>query len=398
MKEIVKRRLHIPHILLLIETSRAYGRQLVKGIGRYAHEHGPWSFHFEERGVHELSVPQLDWRQIDGVISRVRDPVVARRLRATKLPLVELHGNSAAREIDITIDESVLAFMAADHLMSRGLACFGFFAQRNDWWLQSRRQAFVAEIQRRKHFCDIFQPPRPRLPKDGTPASFPSGILQWLKSLPNPCGILCATDLDAQLLLEICRQSELGVPDQIAVLGVDNDSVICSVTWPPLSSIDLDAQRVGYEAAALLARLMAGRSKPRKPLLIAPSRVAVRASTDVLAITDPIVVQAARFIRLFACKGINVGHVADHLVLSRRTLERRFRASLNRTLNEEILRVKIDHAKMLLTQNNYPTKRISNLSGFGSLHYFARAFSRITGETPGRYRLRTRHSMGPFIQ
>ena len=109
--------------------------------------------------------------------------------------------------------------------------------------------------------------------------------------------------------------------------------------------------------------MMAGRSKPRKPLLIAPSRIAVRASTDVLAIADPIVVQATRFIRLFACKGINVEHVADHLILSRRTLERRFRVSLNSTLNEEILPVKIDHAKMLLTQNNYPTKRISSLSG-----------------------------------
>ena len=390
----MKRRLHIPHILLLIETSRAYGRQLVKGIGRYARERGPWSFRFEERGVHDLSVQQLDLQQIDGVISRVRDPVVARRLRATGLPLVELHGNSATQEIDITIDEAALAGLAADHLMGRGLACFGFFAQRNDWWLQSRRQAFVAEIRRRKHFCDSFQPARPMSTGGGIPAAFPAGILCWLNSLPKPCGILCATDFDAQLLLEICRQNELGVPDQIAVLGVDNDSVICSVTWPQLSSIDLDAQRVGYEAASLLARMMAGRSKPRKPLLIPPSRVAVRASTDVLAIEDPLVVQAARFIRLFACKGINVGHIADHLVLSRRTLERRFRASLNRTLNEEILRVKINHAKMLLTQNNYPTKRISSLSGFGSLHYFARAFSRITGETPGQYRLRTRHSLG----
>ena len=390
MKQTVKRRLHIPHVLLLIETSRAYGRQLVKGIGRYAREHGPWSFHFEERGVHELSVPQLDLRKIDGVISRVRDPVVARRLRASSLPLIELHGNSTTREIDITIDEAALAVLAAEHLISRGLVCFGFFAQRNDWWLQARRQAFVAEIQRRKHFCDIFEPSQPLLTGGGIPASFQSETLRWLKSLPKPCGMLCATDLDAQLLLEICRQNEMGVPDQIAVLGVDNDSVICSVTWPPLSSIDLDAQQVGYEAASLLARLMAGRSKPRKPLLLAPSGVVVRESTDVLAIADPMVIQAARFIRLFACKGINVGHVADHLVRSRRTLERRFRDSLNRTLNEEILRVKIDHAKMLLTQNNFPTKRISSLSGFGSLHYFARAFSRITGETPGQYRLRTR--------
>jgi len=390
----MKRRLHIPHILLLIETSRAYGRQLVKGIGRYARERGPWSFHFEERGIHDLSVQQLDLWQMDGVISRVRDPVVARRLRATRLPLVELHGNPAVREIDITIDEAALARLAADHLMSRGLVRFGFFAHHNDWWLQPRRQAFVAEIQRRKYFCDSFQPVRPLSTGGGISSWFQSEILRWLKSLPKPCGILCATDLDAQLLLEICRQNEIGVPDQIAVLGVDNDSVICSVTWPPLSSVDLDAQRVGYEAAALLARLMAGRSKPRNPLLLAPSRVAVRASTDVLAIADPVVVQSVRFIRLFACKGINVGHVADHLVLSRRTLERRFRASLNCTLNEEILRVKIDQAKMLLTQNNYPTKRISSLSGFGSLHYFARAFARITGETPGQYRLRTRHSPG----
>jgi LacI family transcriptional regulator len=180
------------------------------------------------------------------------------------------------------------------------------------------------------------------------------------------------------------------VPDQIAVLGVDNDSVLCGVACPRLSSIELDGQRMGYEAATLLARMMGGKSCPEPPILVPPTQVVARESTDLLAVADAKVVEAVRVIQQFACQGIDVSHVADHIAMSRRTLERRFRACLGRTLKEELLRVKLEQAKMLLTQTDHPSKRIAGMCGFGSPYYFARAFRRETGETPCHYRQLTR--------
>jgi len=165
---------------------------------------------------------------------------------------------------------------------------------------------------------------------------------------------------------------------------------ICSVAWPCLSSIDLDAQRIGYESAAFLARMMANGRKRNVTIRVAPKEVLVRESTDVLAIADSQIAKAVRLIRQFACKGLAVEHVSDHVGMCRRTLERRFKACMGCTLNEELLRVKMEQAQRLLSQSNYPMKRISNLSGFGSLPCFTRAFRRETGETPGHYRRRTR--------
>lgn len=386
----MKQKLQVPRILLLIETSRVYGRQLVEGIGRYAREHGPWSFYFEERGVDELSVRKMNQWRVDGVISRIRDPLAARRLQATGLPFVELHGNSRTCKPHVTVDEEAVARMAAGHLIDRGLKHLGFFARRNEWWLQIRREAFTAHLASLGHSCNVYAAPVPPPRKPLDQSRQQPDLVEWLKSLPKPAGVLCATDLEALTLLETCRQVGIAVPDQIAVLGVDNDSVICSVAWPRLSSIDLDAQRVGYESAALLARMMGGGKKPGTTILVAPKEVVVRESTDVLAIADAQVVQAVRLIRQFACKGIDVPHVSDHIVMCRRTLERRFKTCMGRTLKDEILRVKMDQAKMLLSQSDYPVKRISDMSGFGSLHYFARAFRRETGETPCHYRRRTR--------
>jgi len=385
----MKRKLQVPRILLLIETSRVYGRQLVEGIGRYAREHGPWSFFFEERGVEELSVQKLNQWRVDGVISRIRDPIAARRLQSTGLPFVELHGDPKTCKPHVTVDEEAVARMAAEHLLGLGLKHLGFFARRNEWWLQLRRKAFMEQLASRGYSCDVYTAPVFPARKAIDQLRQQPDLVKWLKSLPKPAGVLCATDLEALALLETCRQAGVAVPDQIAVLGVDNDSVICSVAWPRLSSIDLDAQRIGYESAALLARMIAGGRKQTTTTLVAPREVVVRESTDVLAIADHQVVQAVRLIRQFACKGIDVPHVSDHILMCRRTLERRFKTCMGRTLKEEILRVKMDQAKMLLSQSDYPVKRISDMSGFGSLHYFTRAFRRETGETPCHYRRRT---------
>ena len=389
----MKRNLQIPRVLVLIETSRNFGRLLLEGVGRYSREYGHWSFYIKEQGLDELSRRKMDRRKIDGVISRLRNSQAARRLQATGLPFVEVLGNPITGQPHVAVAEDALARMAACHLLERGLKHLGFFAERkNEWWCERRHRAFVTQVARSGHACTVYEAPPSSTWSVSDRLRRQRSIVQWLKSLPKPSGVLCATDMDALALLEICRQIGIAVPDQIAVLGVDNDSVLCSLAWPRLSSIELDGQRMGYEAATLLARMMGGKSLPTLPILVPPTQIVARESTDVLTIADAKVVQALRLIRQFACQGIDVSYVADHIAMSRRMLERRFRAGLGRTLNEEILRVKMDQAKMLLSQSDYPAKRIGSMCGFGSLHYFARAFRRETGETPGHYRQRTRLS------
>jgi LacI family transcriptional regulator len=383
-------RLRPIRVLLLVETSRAYGRHLIEGIGRYAREDGQWSLIFEERGVEELMDGELGKGKADGVISRLKNPQAARRLQRSGIPFVELHGDPKTIQPHITVDESAVAHMAAEHFLHLGLKTLGFFSRRDDWWLQHRRNEFVARAASLGFACEVLSSPQPQSKKAAAAHQAQRELDAWLRSIPKPIGILCATDLEALALLEACRRESLSVPDQVAVLGVDNDSAICSVAWPRLSSIDLDAQRIGYEASALLARFMGGAVPDGKTLLIPPKEVVARESTDVLAIADTEVVKAVRLIRQFACKGIAVSHVADRLAMCRRTLERRFKDCLGYTIKEEITRVRIEHAKMLLRSGQTPIKRVSHLCGFSSQHYFTRAFASRTGKTPARFRIGAR--------
>jgi LacI family transcriptional regulator len=175
------------------------------------------------------------------------------------------------------------------------------------------------------------------------------------------------------------------VPEEIAILGLGNDAVICETVRPTLSSLDPDARRMGYEAAKLLDQMMAG--KPAKDIVyIPPSHVVVRQSTDLVAIEDADVAQAVRIIREFACKGIDVSSVADEIGLSRRGMERRFRQYLGRSPKEEIMRIQMEHAKTLMVRTDQTSAMIARKCGFSSLEYFTRIFRRKVGMKPQAYR------------
>ena len=198
--------------------------------------------------------------------------------------------------------------------------------------------------------------------------------------------MFCACDVYAIQVTNACRRRGIAVPAQIAVLGVDNDPVVCSVSFPPLSSVDLNSRRVGYEAAALLDRMMAGQPPPQKNILVEPSRVVTRESTDMMAVDDADVAQAVRLIREHACRGLRVKDVVEAVGVSRRVLQQRFRRILRRTPKEELMRVQIDRAGMLLTQTEMSVEQIAKCTGFAAPAYFIRAFRRETGVTPRVYR------------
>lgn len=382
MTKHMKDKLHVPRILLLIETSHNYGRQLIEGIGRYAREHGPWSFAFEEHGLNELSIQTLNRREMDGVISRIRDVREGRQLKASRIPYVELYGNPTCKP-HFDVDTVVLAQMAIEHFRNAGFRHFAFFARDVEPWVSDRRQKFAEQLAGSRQPCHVFDP---RPPPGAVRGQDSPG--NWITRLPKPVGVLCANDVEALALLETCRRLRIAIPDEVAVLGVDNDPSLCSIAWPRLSSIDLDAQHTGYRAAEMLNRLMGGDKPPSETIRIPPKEVIVRETTDVLAIPDVQVVQAIRMIHQFACKGIGVDHVADQMAMSRRTLERRFKSAVGRTLKDEIQRIRIDRAHLLLQQPEHTIKQIAHLTGFGSVQYFTRAFLRETAETPCAYRNR----------
>ena len=380
--------LRVRRVLLLIETSRVYGRRIAEGVGRYAREHGPWSFYVEERGLDELSLAKLDRWQVDGAISRIRSREGVRFLLRAGLPVVDLLGDPAIHAPDIVPDDNAICRMAVGHLLDQGLRQLAFFASSEDWWIRLRRLAFAEEVRRGGMACSCYSCP-PGQKGDDWPRQ-QSAVGRWLLSLPTPVGVFCATDLHALRLLDTCREVGLAVPEQVAVLGVDNDPLLCTLAWPPLSSIDLDPQRIGYDAAALLDKRMASKRSSRGTIRMPPRDLVARESTDVLAIADAAVVRAVRFIRQSACKGIGVPHVVDQAAMSRRALEQRFRSALGRTPKQEILRVKIEKAKSLLARSDHALKRVADLAGFGSLHHFAKAFRRVTGHSPGEFRRRKR--------
>ena len=380
---------------MLIETSRAYGRGLVEGIARYAEEHGPWSIYFDERGLCDPLPRWLkNWRG-DGIISRTTHKLDMAKLLGVRLPVVELFPNPALNTPLVRPNEETIARLAAEHFLDRGLSNLAFFCTDQGHWARWRGQAFQRVLQERGYHCHTFRSVPGRRPAGKKPRPIDDRkVIRWLHGLPKPCGVFCATDLHAMQLTRSCRTCGILVPEQIAVLGVDNDPVICGVCFPRLSSIELGSARIGYEAAALLDRAMAGESPPDEGVCVEPVQVITRQLTDTLAIEDPDMAQAARLIREQACRRLRVAHVAEVLGLSRRVFEQRFRSALHRNPKEEIVRVQMERAKMLLSGTDMPVALVAKESGFTSLAYFSRAFRQQIGLTPRDYRKQHRLSGG----
>ncbi len=295
----------LPHVLLLIDTAGAYGRGIVEGIGRYAQENGPWSIQYEYRALDSLPPQWLKRWRGDGIISRTVSLEQAKLLRATKRSLVELHGQPPGRTAEVQVDIEVEARMAVEHFLDCGLQHFGFFTYGDTWWITMHREVYCKALKDRGYACKIYDAPRfdDRVPVWNERQR--PGVVKWLHTLDRPIGVFTLGDLHSVRLLDVCRELDIAVPEEMAILGVGNDPVICETVHPTLSSVDLNARRIGYEAARLLDCRMAGKMID-EAVSVAPSYVAVRQSTDVMAIQDSDVAQAVRLIRQFACKGIDV--------------------------------------------------------------------------------------------
>ncbi|QHT58531.1 DNA-binding transcriptional regulator [Paenibacillus lycopersici] len=373
-------------VALLIETSNEYARGLLSGVNAYLREHASWSVSLGEYGRNHIDLTWLnDWHG-DGIIARIENEHTARFIRESGLPAIDL---SASRRLPslpcVETNDRSIAIMAADHYLERGFKHFGFYGDSRFQW-STYRGTFFQDYLRSKGFgCHSYDTPSDAL-HEQPPHAGKDAFFQWLRGLPKPIGIMACYDIRGQQLLEACRLAGIAVPDEVAVIGVDNDALLCELSNPPLSSIQTNALKTGYRAAELLDRMMAGEAPGSLIELIEPIRIQVRLSSDVLAVEDKIVSDAIRFIRNHAHEDIQVQDLLGHFGISRRVLESRFQKALGRTPHDEILSVKLKLVKRLLEETKLPLAAIAERAGFKHTEYMSVAFMRETGIRPGRYR------------
>jgi len=385
-KPVKKRR----SVALLIETSNEYARGLLRGIMAYIREHDPWSIHLPEQGRGDAPPRWLAGWHGDGIIARIENERIARAVVRVGVPTVDV---SAARLVPgipwVETDDEAFAQAAAEHLIERGFRQFGFCGDPRFNWSKWRRRHFERFVVQAGGTCHVYES---TIDSDNqAPSSHEHRrLLAWVRQLPKPTGVLACYDIRAQQLLDICREADIAVPEEVAVIGCDNDEVLCNLAAPPLSSVIPNTHGSGYRAASLLDRMMNGESIGETACLMPPFGIATRQSTDVLAIDDPEVAGAVRFIREHACDGINVADLLSAVPLTRRGLESRFRRILGFTPHEMIAKTRTDRVKQLLTETDLPMPTIAERAGFRHVEYMSTAFKNRTGLSPQQYRAKTR--------
>lgn len=388
----IKKMKKLRHIALLVETSREYGRGVLRGITRYNREHGPWSIYFRPQGLDDPPPQWLTTWQGDGVLVRVNNRQMAKAVLATGLPAIDLRGAMGDLGIPLMgVDNRKVAQMALSHLLDRGFERFGFCAvpRGGNRYDDQRCNYFMKLVDKAGFQCDLFQPPARRGKHSGWEHE-QQCIARWIEQLKYPVAIMTPHDDRGLQVLDAIQRLGIRVPDDVAVISVDNDPHLCNLSMPELTSIDVNPERIGYEACLQLDRLMSGRKSPVKPKFYPPARVIVRQSTDVLAIDDDDIVRAVRYIRENACLGVTVDDVLNHIPLSRTILNRRFKALLGKTPKEEMNRVQMERARELLLETDLSVAAVATRCGFSDPNYFIKRFHEISKLTPRQLRLQSR--------
>ncbi|MFA6563441.1 MAG: DNA-binding transcriptional regulator [Verrucomicrobiia bacterium] len=377
---------NIKRIGLAFPLGIAFMERLLQGILDYAREHGGWVF----TRMPERLNPSIDWLahwQGDGafvVITTAADTKIARTLRMPVVNLTAHLGETGAPTV--MVDHEATGRLAAAHLLERRFHRFGYYGTRGMHYSKLRRTGFAAAIGKAGGQCSVLEvsaavTARRRWSRQE------EELEQWLQTLQPPVGIMASTDLRASMVVDACAQLGLRVPEDVAVIGVDNDPVVCEFSHPPLSSVSRNDGEVGRRAAALLDRLMRGSSPPKQPILIAPDGVVARCSTETLAIENTHVAAAVQHIREHLHEPFGVERILGLSSVSRRRVEHRFRQSLGCTPYAFITRLRVERAKQLLAESEKRSlSEIATACGFSELRRFRLVFQRLTGTTPAHYR------------
>jgi LacI family transcriptional regulator len=382
---------NVPKVALLIETSRGYGRAMLRGIVRYARLHGPWRFYVTP-GDFAQALPQMHQWGGTGIIARIETVEVARAILAAKLPTIALDVSQnipiaeprIAALSEIASDSRAAAALAAEHLLERGFQHYAYVGETDRLWSKNRELGFRERLQEAGFEPIVYQPPKSA--RDRHWEREQKLLASWLADLPKPVGIMACNDDRGRQVLDACRAAGVAVPLGASVVGVDNDELMCELADPPLSSVMLNAETGGYRAAALLDRMMKGRVRKPKRMLVEPMHVVERRSTQASAVDDPDVAMALDFIHHHAAEPIGVDDIVQQLQMSRRALELKFRNVTGRTPHHELQRVRLHRAQRLLLETDLPIPKVAASAGYGSGAYLAQVFQKQVGKTPAQFR------------
>ena len=393
-------RTRMPHVALWLPTSIKACRDLLRGILRYVHLHGPWAVHLidERAGRWEQFNPRA-WG-CTGMIIDMRDRHAAERLLAARVPSILSHVPDAillnrhrfSGMSRLQCSNAPIGIKAAEYLMERRFLHFAFVGDVDGTsWSEGRRAAFTRQLAQAGFTCNVYPHLLRRERQDFSMEQNKLG--GWLKSLPKPVALFAANDARARQVLDACLKTGFQVPQEIAVLGVDNDELICETAHPQLSSIQMNTEQAGFEAARLLDRMM---REPRRGLrrqaviAFGFSHVVTRHSTETLQIDDLLVARAVEFIRINAGLGVTVNDIVQHMHVSRRWLEKRFKVVMGRTVYAEIMRVRLERVQTLLRESTMPIETVATDCGFSSASHLGTLFRQHFSITPGAYRRHVR--------
>jgi LacI family transcriptional regulator len=370
-------------IVLLIETSREFGRQLLSGIIRYSRINGPWSFYKEQIGL-VSNIPQLKNWNPDGII--MRDSMSKTELLKLKIPtILALHDSTISKNLPvIKTDSYSISKLAAEHLLEKGLKKFAFFGFDNYEWSNQRKIHFEKFINDAGYDVIKYQSLNKNVGKDWGIEQL--HVIDWIKTLPKPVGIMACNDDRGQHILEVCKLIGLGVPDDISVIGVDNDPMICEIGDPPLTSIALNVENAGYETARLLDNLIVGTEMQGQQIIVTPTNVVQRQSTDILAVNDPDLIEAIKFMKQNAKNRISVDKIVQATNVGRRTLERKFKKTIRKTILAELKHIRIGLISKMLVETNMQISEIVSSSNFSDIEHISRYFKKEKGVSLSQFR------------
>lgn len=365
-------------VRLMVGMDHAHGRSILEGIADYADHHVRWQHRLEV-----LLSPELVSRGgVDGMIVEMRDQATIAALRRARFPTIAVAGEQDPKGPPaVVVDNRAVGRLGCEHLADLGLKHLAFVPHGAGGFSVLRREGFAAGCAARRIKCSFY---------DGS-ASDEEALAAWVRSLPDPAGIMAANDREALFVSRACRLAGRHIPEQVALLGVDNEIETCRLADPPLSSIDHGTRRIGYEAAKLLDGWMTTGRRPAGNVFIQPVGVVSRQSTDLLAVKVPDVAAALRFIRGNADRPLKVKQVLEHIAMSRRSLELHFQAAIGRSIHAEITRVRIERAKQLLITSDWSMPHVADACGFAFPSQFSHVFRRYTGLPPIRFRQQFRY-------
>ena len=354
------------HILALGDNSQSIYRDFLKGLHRYSRLHGcQWVLYINSPGYVQIDLSEVTaqnirrWK-IHGIVDYLSNPSKTKEFVSMGLPCVSINNGPQKQILGphvINVDNTKIGEMGARYLIRKKFLNFAYCGFSDTYWSQERNRAFADTITAEGLSISVYEEPYDQV-QDSWKKELPC-LARWLKSLPKPIGLMACSDKRAQHVLEACYIANLDVPEDIAVIGVDNDDFFCELNYPPLSSISINTENIGYHAGHILDRSLKGENLPPQELLFEPTTIIERESTEVLAIYDEMVKEAARFIRLNRMEHISATEVAEAVGTCIRTLDRRFKKSLGRPVHSEIMRVRIQQACHMLVNSNLSITQIA---------------------------------------